>query len=488
LKNTHKKFVAVVTKPTPQAFNEKKMYSKTVEIFNRIKNEEVDKTDSKIALDAMSEIIECGNCKEHRNKFYKIEEKMDGDLNNILIENVKNYQMCDVPTLFLPILKLIQFLHKFKIIHRDIKPANILIKINPETGNIINLKLIDFGIALDLSNVEGLFDENNNPLDQQVGGTPGYIPPESFSENESIQKNNQLLKSLQSTQNSVKFQEKELKRNIKNKILLKSIKQKKERIKLLKEQYLNNLDIPIKLKADIFAIGVVILQIYLNLNHKLNIINDNGVPEILKCKSDDGINFFVNNVHVKENGILLKQRIEIIKGQIKTHILKLIQKNKEEKKDNGKIILELLELKANIPNMNEEYFPFITQFCKEYFTKIIDETIKKIESQKILNIESLNLIDNRYDEEITRIISSFNSLLLCLIDIDRQNLIEINDGLKLSIDKIEGLNDKGKEFFKGVLNLIPEERFNIKQAITFQKSDKDFTRQNVRYRSRGLRP
>ena len=58
------------------------------------------------------------------------------------------------------------FLHDQGIVHRDLKPANILVDADLEP------KLLDFGLALDLSG------EENSATLRQVAGTPEYLSPE----------------------------------------------------------------------------------------------------------------------------------------------------------------------------------------------------------------------------------------------------------------------------------------------------------------------
>ena len=58
------------------------------------------------------------------------------------------------------------FLHDQGIVHRDLKPANILVDADLEP------KLLDFGLALDLSG------EENSAALRQVAGTPEYLSPE----------------------------------------------------------------------------------------------------------------------------------------------------------------------------------------------------------------------------------------------------------------------------------------------------------------------
>jgi hypothetical protein len=68
--------------------------------------------------------------------------------------------------LFAKVALAAQFLHSEGIIHRDLKPANILVDANLEP------KLLDFGLALDLSGGE------HGAGVTQIAGTPEYLSPE----------------------------------------------------------------------------------------------------------------------------------------------------------------------------------------------------------------------------------------------------------------------------------------------------------------------
>jgi hypothetical protein len=68
--------------------------------------------------------------------------------------------------LFAKVALATQFLHDQGIVHRDLKPANILVDRDLEP------KLLDFGLALDLSR------EEHRATLHQVAGTPQYLSPE----------------------------------------------------------------------------------------------------------------------------------------------------------------------------------------------------------------------------------------------------------------------------------------------------------------------
>ncbi|EDV54305.1 serine/threonine-protein kinase GG21441 isoform X1 [Drosophila erecta] len=62
------------------------------------------------------------------------------------------------------------YLHSMGIVHRDIKPENLLVKLD-EHGNVLELKLADFGLACEV-----------NDLLYAVCGTPTYVAPEILLE------------------------------------------------------------------------------------------------------------------------------------------------------------------------------------------------------------------------------------------------------------------------------------------------------------------
>ncbi len=71
-------------------------------------------------------------------------------------------------SLFIEILKGVQYLHKNKIIHRDLKPHNILLKKDRFCKSFV--KITDFGLS-----VLHEFTEQSHTTDM---GTPKYMAPE----------------------------------------------------------------------------------------------------------------------------------------------------------------------------------------------------------------------------------------------------------------------------------------------------------------------
>jgi CheY-like chemotaxis protein len=96
-------------------------------------------------------------------KLTLIQEYVDGPTLQQLME--EPISPADRENYFLQLVSVVCFAHKHKILHRDIKPENILIN----RGG--RLKLLDFGIARDLS---------WQPAGSSSEGTLNYMPPEQF--------------------------------------------------------------------------------------------------------------------------------------------------------------------------------------------------------------------------------------------------------------------------------------------------------------------
>ncbi|XZN91046.1 MAG: protein kinase domain-containing protein [Microcoleus sp.] len=121
-------------------------------------------------LGTHSQIPELFNSFETKEKFYLIQEFIEGDplskeltIGNLLPEY-------EVINLLQEILEIIEFVHGEQVIHRDIKPANIIRRWRDK-----KLVLIDFGTVKEISNL-GEFGGSMNPTISC--GTPGYMPPE----------------------------------------------------------------------------------------------------------------------------------------------------------------------------------------------------------------------------------------------------------------------------------------------------------------------
>jgi calcium-dependent protein kinase len=74
--------------------------------------------------------------------------------------------MSTIKTIMHNLLKAVNVLHDTGVIHRDLKPDNIMFM---ESDNFDSLKIIDFGLATEMSATQYLFPKC---------GTPGYVAPE----------------------------------------------------------------------------------------------------------------------------------------------------------------------------------------------------------------------------------------------------------------------------------------------------------------------
>lgn len=68
----------------------------------------------------------------------------------------------------------LQFLHELPVVHRDIKPGNIMVNMTEE-GELITVKLIDFGLAQIMDDVTRTEDEERVGM---IFGSLGYWSPE----------------------------------------------------------------------------------------------------------------------------------------------------------------------------------------------------------------------------------------------------------------------------------------------------------------------
>ena len=116
-------------------------------------------------------IIKLYEIYEQQNEIILIFEFMSqGDLyQKIKGDQLTEFQIC---TYFSQILKGLVFLHSNGVVHRDMKPDNILLTKNKAGEKVI--KIADFSLAEYY---------HSNRLNT-VCGTPGYMAPEMFCEEE----------------------------------------------------------------------------------------------------------------------------------------------------------------------------------------------------------------------------------------------------------------------------------------------------------------
>ncbi len=126
---------------------------------------------SKMTHSNIVSIFEAG---EEDNMVFLVFEYVKGKTLSDVIKSKKYKKIKDIFELFRPICLGMEHSHKNKIIHGDLKPANIVIDQNNTP------KIMDFGIARLLSNQKS---------DQNLYGTPRYMPPEYLQKREVTQSN-----------------------------------------------------------------------------------------------------------------------------------------------------------------------------------------------------------------------------------------------------------------------------------------------------------
>lgn len=75
------------------------------------------------------------------------------------------------------LLLALDVLYKANITHRDIKPENLLIRPRAAKPPFLDLRLIDFGSAVDPYSIRNLYGPSGPSAEQE---TPEYAPPEAL--------------------------------------------------------------------------------------------------------------------------------------------------------------------------------------------------------------------------------------------------------------------------------------------------------------------
>ena len=84
-----------------------------------------------------------------------------------------------IKTIFDHVLDALHYVHLRRIVHRDIKPANIFVTRDPYDPEHRPVKLLDFGVAKDLS-------DPNPDEEKHIMGDPRYLPPEQSRANRPV--------------------------------------------------------------------------------------------------------------------------------------------------------------------------------------------------------------------------------------------------------------------------------------------------------------
>ena len=129
---------------------------------------------NKISLEHPN-IIHVNEVFEANNTVYYVMEYLDaGSLRDYVRKHgaLPEQEALDI---MVPIMQAVGYLHQHRMTHLDIKPDNVMLKINPDTGDIVPV-LIDFGLSKH-------YDKNGKPTStvRVSGFSDGYAPVEQYT-------------------------------------------------------------------------------------------------------------------------------------------------------------------------------------------------------------------------------------------------------------------------------------------------------------------
>ncbi len=120
-------------------------------------------------------ILDVGTTREH-NLFWFAMDFLDGRDIGGAMEGGRTVPLHVVCEIFRQTLDALSYIHRRRIVHRDIKPANIFVNRDAYDPEYRLVKLLDFGVARDLS--------DEKPEDPNlILGDPRYMPPEQTRPN-----------------------------------------------------------------------------------------------------------------------------------------------------------------------------------------------------------------------------------------------------------------------------------------------------------------
>lgn len=133
-----------------------------VEGIERFKNEHqlLNQIDHKNIIKVLSPL------EEHNGTLFFVTEYVPGETLEKLIKKFKRFEEDTAVEIILQILDGIHAAHEKGVIHRDLKPSNVFVDKN------LNIKVGDFGIALEKMNMDGYTKTG------YLVGTPSYMAPE----------------------------------------------------------------------------------------------------------------------------------------------------------------------------------------------------------------------------------------------------------------------------------------------------------------------
>ncbi|CAD8065720.1 unnamed protein product [Paramecium sonneborni] len=98
----------------------------------------------------------------------------DGDLFDYITNN-ENLNEQEASLIMSQLFDTINYVHSVGIVHRDLKPENIMIVLDQTTKIVKHVKIIDFGFANFLTNIQ-------NKEGEALCGTTNYLAPETLSQ------------------------------------------------------------------------------------------------------------------------------------------------------------------------------------------------------------------------------------------------------------------------------------------------------------------
>ncbi|CAD8046316.1 unnamed protein product [Paramecium primaurelia] len=98
----------------------------------------------------------------------------DGDLFDYIIKN-ENINEQEASLIMSQLFDTLNYVHSVGIVHRDLKPENIMIVLDTTKKNVKQVKIIDFGFANFLTNIQTKEGE-------ALCGTTNYLAPESLEQ------------------------------------------------------------------------------------------------------------------------------------------------------------------------------------------------------------------------------------------------------------------------------------------------------------------
>lgn len=129
---------------------------------------------NKISLEHPN-IIHVNEVFEANNTVYYVMEYLDAGCLRSYVREHGALSENEALSIMMPIMNAVDYLHQHRMTHLDIKPDNVMLKHDPDTGEIIPV-VIDFGLSKH-------YDKNGNPTStmRASGFSDGYAPVEQYT-------------------------------------------------------------------------------------------------------------------------------------------------------------------------------------------------------------------------------------------------------------------------------------------------------------------